>query len=40
MYTANSKNAVGENDECQLSHGDCTTEKKYGNLILIENNLP
>ena len=31
MYTAISKNVVGENDECQLSNGDCTTEKKYGN---------
>ena len=28
-YTAISKN-VGENDECQLSNGDCTTEKKCG----------
>ena len=25
-----SKNVVGENDECQLSNGDCTTEKKCG----------
>ena len=24
------KNFVGENNECQLSNGDCTTEKKYG----------
>ena len=25
-----SKNVVGENDECQLSNGDCTTERKCG----------
>ena len=25
-----SKNVVRENDECQLSNGDCTTEKKCG----------
>ena len=30
IYTAISKNVVGENDECQLSNGDCTTEKKCG----------
>ena len=30
MYTAISKNVVGENDECQLSSGDCTTERKCG----------
>ena len=30
LYTAISKNVVGENDECQLSNGDCTTEKKCG----------
>ena len=29
-YTAISKNVVGENDECQLSNGDCTTERKCG----------
>ena len=34
------KNFVGENDECQLSNGDCTTEKKYRYWILIGNNLP
>ena len=27
-YTAISKNVVGENDERQLSNGDCTTEKE------------
>ena len=25
-----SKNVVRENDECQLSNGDCATEKKCG----------
>ena len=30
IHTAISKNVVGENDECQLSNGDCTTEKKCG----------
>ena len=30
VYTAISKNVVGENDECQLSNGDCTTEMKCG----------
>ena len=30
LYIAISKNVVGENDECQLSNGDCTTEKKRG----------
>ena len=30
IYTAISKNVVGENDECQLSNGDLTTEKKCG----------
>lgn len=40
IYTAISKNVVGENDECQLSNGGCTTEKKCGYLILIRNNLP
>ena len=39
-YTAISKNVVGENDERQLSNGDCTTEKKCGYWILIGNNLP
>ena len=34
------KKFVGENDECQLSNGDCTTEKKYGYWILIRNSLP
>ena len=29
-YIAISKNIVRENDECQLSNGDCTTEKKRG----------
>ena len=29
-YTAISKNVVGENDECRLSNGGCTTEKKCG----------
>ena len=29
-YTPISKNVVGENDECQLSNGGCTTEKKCG----------
>ena len=35
-----SKNVVGENDECQLSNGDCTTERKCGYWILIGNKLP
>ena len=39
-YTPISKNVVGEIDECQLSNGDCTTEKKCGYWILIANNLP
>ena len=39
-YTSISKNVVGDNDECQLSKGDCTTEKKCGYWILIGNNLP
>ena len=30
IYIAISKNVVRENDECQLSNGDCTTEKKCG----------
>ena len=30
VHTAISKNVVRENDECQLSNGDCTTEKKCG----------
>ena len=30
IYTATSKNVVGENDECQLSNGNCTTERKCG----------
>ena len=30
IYTAISKNVVGEDDECQLSNGDCPTEKKCG----------
>ena len=30
LYIAISKNVVRENDECQLSNGDCTTEKKCG----------
>ena len=29
-YIAISKNVVRENDEFQLSNGDCTTEKKCG----------
>ena len=29
-YIAISKNVVGENDECQLSNGECTTERKCG----------
>ena len=29
-HIAISKNVVGENDECQLSNGDCTTERKCG----------
>ena len=29
-YIAISKNVVRENDECQLSNGNCTTEKKCG----------
>ena len=29
-HIAISKNVVRENDECQLSNGDCTTEKKCG----------
>ena len=29
-HIAISKNVVGENVECQLSNGDCTTEKKCG----------
>ena len=28
-YTPVSKIVVGENDECQLSNGGCTTEKKF-----------
>ena len=31
---------VVENDECQLSNGDCTAEKKYEYCIFIGNNLP
>jgi len=27
-YTPISKNVVGENDECQLSNGHCTTKKR------------
>ena len=30
LYTAISRNVVGENAECQLSNGDCTTEKNCG----------
>ena len=30
MHRPISKNVVGENDECQLSNGDCTNEKKCG----------
>ena len=30
QYTAISKNVVGENEECQLSNGNCTTERKCG----------
>ena len=30
IHTAISKNVVEKNDECQLSNGDCTTEKKCG----------
>ena len=37
MYTPISKNVVGENDECQLSKGDCTTEMKCRYWISIEN---
>ena len=37
-YTAISKN-VGENDECQLSNGDCTTKKKCGYWVLMANKL-
>ena len=40
QYTATSKNVVLENDECQLSNGDCTTEKKCGYWILVGNKLP
>ena len=40
MHIAISKNVVGENDECQLSNGDCTTERKCGYWILIGNKLP
>ena len=40
VHTAISKNVVGENDECQLSNGDCTAEKKCGYWILIGNKLP
>ena len=29
-YVAIAKNVVRENDECQLSNDDCTTEKKCG----------
>ena len=29
-YTAISRNVVWENDECQLSNGDFTTEKNCG----------
>ena len=39
-YIAISKNVVGENDKCQLSNGDCTTERKCGYWILIGNKLP
>ena len=28
INTPISENVVGENDECQLSNGDCTNEKK------------
>ena len=38
-YTPISKNVVGENDECQSSNGNCTTEKKCGYWILIGNNI-
>ena len=30
VHIAISKNVVRENDECQLSNGDYTTEKKCG----------
>ena len=30
IYIAISKNVVGENVTCQLSNGNCTTEKKCG----------
>ena len=30
LHIAISKNVVRDNDECQLSNGDCTTEKKCG----------
>ena len=30
QFIAISKNVVRENDECQLSNGDCTIEKKFG----------
>ena len=40
IYTAISKNVVAENEECQLSNGDCTTEKNCGYWILIANKLP
>ena len=39
-YTPISKNVVGKNDECQLSNGDCTTEKNCGYWILKGSNLP
>ena len=39
-YTSISKNVEGCNDECQLSKGGCTTEKKCGYWIFIGNNLP
>ena len=39
-YISISKNVVRENDECQLSNGDCTTKKKCGYWIIIWNNLP
>ena len=39
IHIAISKNVVRENDECQLSNGDCTTEKKCGYWILIGNKL-
>ena len=29
-HAAISKNVVGDNDKCQLSNGDCKTEKKCG----------